>query len=59
MTEYAKINLFRAITDNGSVEITVVPNDEANELIREITYTNYDEALADIEGLEYENEIYF
>jgi len=59
MTEYTKINLFRAITDNGSVEITVVPNDEANELIREITYTNYDEALADITGLEYENEIYF
>ena len=59
MTEYEKINLFRAITDNGSVEVTVVPNDEANELIREITYTNYDEALADITGLEYENEIYF
>lgn len=59
MTEYGKINLFRAITDNGSVEITVVPNDEANELIREITYTNYDEALADITGLEYDNEIYF
>jgi biotin synthase-related radical SAM superfamily protein len=59
MTEYTKINLFRAITDNGSVEITVVPNDEANELIREITYTNYEEALADITGLEYENEIYF
>lgn len=59
MTEYGKINLFRAITDNGSVEVTVVPNDEANELIREITYTNYDEALADITGLEYENEIYF
>jgi hypothetical protein len=59
MTEYTKINLFRAITDNGSVEVTVVPNDEANELIREITYTNYDEALADITGLEYENEIYF
>ena len=59
MTEYTKINLFRAITDNGSVEVTVVPNDEANELIREITYTNYEEALADITGLEYENEIYF
>jgi len=59
MTEYTKINLFRAITDNGSVAITVVPNDYENELVREITYTNYDEALADITGLEYENEIYF
>ena len=59
MTEYTKINLFRAITDNGSVEITVVPYDEANIFIREITYTNYEEALADITGLEYENAIYF
>jgi hypothetical protein len=59
MTEYRKIDLYRSITDNGSVEVTVVPNDEENELIRDITYTNYDEALADITGLEYENEIYF
>lgn len=58
MTEYRKIDLYRAITDNGSVTIDVVPrvNGEWN---REITYTNYDEALADITGLEYENEIYF
>jgi len=59
MTEYRKIDLYKAITENGSVEITVVPNDEENELVREITFTNYDEALADITGLEYENEIYF
>tara|TARA_B110000879_G_C11080982_1_gene474794 strand:- start:286 stop:498 length:213 start_codon:yes stop_codon:yes gene_type:complete len=59
MNEYRKIDLYRAIKDNGSVNITVVPHNEENNLTREIEYTNYDEALADITGLEYENEIYF
>ena len=59
MTEYRKIDLYRMIKDNGSVTIDVVPHDEENNLAREITYTNYDEALADINGLEVENEIYF
>lgn len=58
MTEYRKIDLYRAITDNGSVTVDVVPFVNG-EWSREITYTNYDEALADITGLEYENEIYF
>ena len=59
MTEYRKIDLYRMIKDNGSVTIDVVPYDEENNFAREITYTNYDEALADINGLEVENEIYF
>ena len=59
MTEYRKIDLYKAITDNGSVEITVVPNDEENELVREITFTNYFEALSEIIDLEYGNTVYF
>lgn len=58
MIEYRKIDLYRMIKDNGSVTIDVVPRADG-EWSREITYTNYDEALADIAGLEYENEIYF
>ncbi len=59
MTEYRKIDLYRMIKDNGSVTIDVIPYDDKNNFAREITYTNYDEALADINGLEVENEIYF
>ena len=58
MTEYRKIDLYRMIKDNGSVTIDVVPYDTKLEHY-EITYDNYDEALADITGLEIENEIYF
>tara|TARA_R110001632_G_scaffold118080_1_gene230353 strand:+ start:573 stop:749 length:177 start_codon:yes stop_codon:yes gene_type:complete len=58
MTEYRKIDLYRMIRDNGSVTIDVVPYDTKLEHY-EITYDNYDEALADITGLQIENEIYF
>jgi hypothetical protein len=58
MTEYRKIDLYRMIKDNGSVTIDVVPYDTKLEHY-EITYDNYDEALADITGLQIENEIYF
>jgi hypothetical protein len=42
---------------NGNVEIDIVPHDGGERT--EKTFTNYDEALSEIEGLEYENEIYF
>tara|TARA_R110002126_G_scaffold188819_1_gene337175 strand:+ start:42 stop:218 length:177 start_codon:yes stop_codon:yes gene_type:complete len=58
MTEYRKIDLYRMIKDNGSVTIDVVPYDTKLEHY-EITYDNYDEGLADITGLQIENEIYF
>ena len=58
MTEYRKIDLYRMIKDNGSVTIDVVPYDTKLEHY-EMTYNNYDEALAEIYGLEIENEIYF
>tara|TARA_B110000977_G_scaffold201178_1_gene294574 strand:- start:13319 stop:13495 length:177 start_codon:yes stop_codon:yes gene_type:complete len=58
MTEYRKIDLYRMIKDNGSVTIDVVPYDTKLENY-EMTYDNYDEALADINGLSIENEIYF
>jgi|TARA_R110002072_G_scaffold30378_3_gene94922 hypothetical protein len=58
MTEYRKIDLYRMIKDNGSVTIDVVPYDTRLEHY-EMTYDNYDEALAEINGLEIENEIYF
>ena len=58
MIEYRKIDLYRMIKDNGSVTIDVVPYDTKLENY-EMTYDNYDEALADINGLSIENEIYF
>lgn len=58
MTEYRKIDLYRMIKDNGSVTIDVVPYDTRLEHY-EMTYDNYDEALAEINGLSIENEIYF
>lgn len=58
MTEYRKIDLYRMIKDNGSVTIDVVPYDTKLEHY-EMTYDNYDEALAEINGLSIENEIYF
>jgi hypothetical protein len=57
MTEYRKVALYKRIKDNGSVDVDVVPHNGAEPT--EKTFTNYDEALSEIEGLEYENEIYF
>ena len=57
MTTYREADLYRMIKRNGSVEIDIVPNNGGEPTVR--TFTNYDEALADINGLEVENEIYF
>jgi|TARA_R110000868_G_scaffold22933_3_gene93454 hypothetical protein len=57
MNEYRKIELHRMLKMNGNVEIDIVPYDGAEPTVK--TFTNYDEALSEIEGLEYENEIYF
>jgi|TARA_B110000967_G_scaffold206460_1_gene253247 hypothetical protein len=57
MNEYRKIELHRMLKMNGNVEIDIVPHDGGERT--EKTFTNYDEALSEIEGLEYENEIYF
>ena len=57
MTEYKKIILHKMLKINGNVEIDIVPHDGEEPTVK--TFTNYDEALSEIEGLEYENEIYF
>ena len=57
MTEYKKIILYKMLKINGNVEIDIVPHDGSEPTVK--TFTNYDEALSEIEGLEYENEIYF
>ena len=57
MNEYRKIDLYRAIKDNGSIEIDVMPHDGGKPMTK--YFTNYDEAVSEITGLEYENEIYF
>ena len=57
MTEYKKIELHRILKMNGDIEINIVPHNGAEPT--EKTFTNYDEALSEIIGLEYENEIYF
>ena len=57
MTEYRKIDLHRMIKETGSVTIDIVPNDNSEPT--EKTFTNYDEALAEIESYSHENEVYF
>lgn len=57
MNEYAKIELYRMLKINGDVEIDIVPHDGGEPTVKK--FTNYDEALSEIEGLMYENEIYF
>ena len=57
MTEYRKIDLHRMIKETGSVTIDIVPFDGSEPT--EETFTNYDEALAEIQGYSYENEVYF
>tara|TARA_R110000803_G_scaffold82566_1_gene148738 strand:+ start:556 stop:729 length:174 start_codon:yes stop_codon:yes gene_type:complete len=57
MTEYKKIELHRILKMNGDIEINIVPHNGAEPT--EKTFTNYDEALSEIIGLEYENDIYF
>jgi hypothetical protein len=57
MDTYKDVELYRMIKDNGSVEITIVPHDGGEPT--EKTFKNYDEAVSEITGLEYENEVYF
>tara|TARA_R110002020_G_scaffold54546_4_gene152018 strand:+ start:987 stop:1160 length:174 start_codon:yes stop_codon:yes gene_type:complete len=57
MTEQRKIDLHRMIKELGSVTINIVPFDGSEPT--EETFTNYDEALAEIQGYSYENEVYF
>ena len=45
------------IKESGSVTIDIVPFDGSEST--EITFTNYDEALSEIEGYSVENEVYF
>ena len=57
ITEYRKIDLHRMIKENGSVTINIVPHNGGQPT--EKTFTNYDEALSEIEGYSVENEVYF
>ena len=57
MNTYREADLHRMITKNGNVEIDIVPHNGDEPTVK--TFTNFDEALAEITGLEYENEIYF
>ena len=57
MNEYRKVELHRMLKINGNVEIDIVPHNGAEPTVK--TFTNYDEAVSEIKGLEYENEIYF
>tara|TARA_R110000744_G_scaffold363929_1_gene472371 strand:+ start:298 stop:471 length:174 start_codon:yes stop_codon:yes gene_type:complete len=57
MTEWRKLDLYKMLKGNCSVTIDIVPHDGAEPT--EKTFTDYDEALSEISGLEYENEIYF
>ena len=57
MNTYREADLHRMITRNGNVEIDIVPHNGGEPTVK--TFTNFDEALAEITGLEYENEIYF
>lgn len=57
MTTQAEHRVYRTIRDNGDIEVTAV-NHETGEA-KDYTFTNYDEAIAEIQGLEYENEVYF
>ena len=57
MNTYKDVELYKMIKDNGSVTIDIVPFDGGEPT--EKTFTNYDEAVSEITGLEYENEIYF
>tara|TARA_R110000796_G_C14217520_1_gene394131 strand:+ start:59 stop:265 length:207 start_codon:yes stop_codon:yes gene_type:complete len=57
MNTYKDVELYKIIKDNGSVTIDIVPFDGGEPT--EKTFTNYDEAVSEITGLEYENEIYF
>lgn len=57
MNTYREAHLHTMIKKNGNVEIDIVPHDGGEPTVR--TFTNYDEAVSEITGLEYENEVYF
>jgi hypothetical protein len=60
MTEFKKLELRSIIEEQGFVEVTVVPypNNE-DEKSHEVEFSSYEEALAEIEILENENEVFF
>lgn len=57
MTEYRKIDLYRAIKDTGSVTLTVVPHNGNDSY--DLVFKNYEWALQEIKDLNYENDTYF
>tara|TARA_R100001463_G_scaffold16186_5_gene42096 strand:+ start:310 stop:483 length:174 start_codon:yes stop_codon:yes gene_type:complete len=57
MTEYRKIDLHRMIKETGYVTIKIVPFDGSKPT--EEIFTNYDEALTEIQVYSYYNEVYF
>lgn len=56
MTPYAKVKLKNMIEENGKVELTIV---DVSGNVSEEVFTNYDEAVFEIQSLEDEHEVYF
>jgi hypothetical protein len=57
MTTQADHRFYRMMKDNGSVTVTAV-NFDTDEAV-DHTFDHYEQGKADIEGLEYDNEVYF
>ena len=57
MNEQEKVNLYKRINQYGSVELDVVPHDNSESYT--VTVSHFEQAVSDIEGLMYENEVYF
>ena len=57
MDEQKKIALFKAIEVNGSVCLDIVPHDGSESYSVEVNH--FEQAVADIDGLMNENEVYF
>jgi hypothetical protein len=57
MTTYREIDLSRQMKSNGEVTITVVDYDGREPF--DLTFTNYDECLNEIQHYEQTAEVYF
>ena len=57
MTTYREQDLWRIFKEQGNVTIDVVPNNGDEPY--NITLHHFEQAKADIQGLENENEVYF
>jgi hypothetical protein len=57
MSEQRKIDLQRMLEKNGTVTLDIVPHDGSEPYSVEVNH--YEQAVGDIDGLIYENEIYF